>query len=248
MKTPPDMFSLVGRNALVSGASRGIGAALANALSSAGAAVTGFASSPKPSEELDSAVRYERIDLSDPSAGLRVAAVLEEAVRMDILVNAAGVSLGADSGASEASRFRKTIEINLIAAYNVTMSSVPFMSRGESVINVSSINSKLGFAENPGYVASKGGLSALTRALALDLGSRGIRVNALVPGYFPTAMTIGSYDNPVAREQRSERTMLGRWGNISELSGPIVFLASDASSYMTGQELIVDGGWTAKGL
>jgi gluconate 5-dehydrogenase len=117
-----------------------------------------------------------------------------------------------------------------------------------SIINVTSIGSLVGFPDNPGYVAAKGGLRMLTRALAIDLGRSGIRVNNLAPGYVRTGMTARSYDDPQLNAQRTEHTILGRWGVPEDMVGPAVFLASDASAYMTGQDLIVDGGWTAKGL
>src|SRR5262245_57551582 len=123
-----------------------------------------------------------------------------------------------------------------------------WMSNASSIVFVTSINSVLGFPGNPAYVAAKGGLRQLTKALALDLGSRGIRVNALAPGYIRTFMTESSYANTEQRAARTARTMLGRWGEPSDLVGAAIFLLSDASNYVTGQDLFVDGGWTAKGL
>jgi NAD(P)-dependent dehydrogenase (short-subunit alcohol dehydrogenase family) len=117
-----------------------------------------------------------------------------------------------------------------------------------SVINVTSINSVRGFPGNPGYVAAKAGLSGLTRALATDFAADGIRVNALAPGYIATAMTTTSFNDPAMHEERRRHTMLGRWGNPDDMVGAAIFLASAASAYMTGQEIFVDGGWTAKGL
>jgi NAD(P)-dependent dehydrogenase (short-subunit alcohol dehydrogenase family) len=113
---------------------------------------------------------------------------------------------------------------------------------------LSSINANLAFPNNPGYVASKSGLSGLTRALALDWGPEGIRVNSLNLGYFHTDMTNESYLDPVKRNDRSLKTILNRWGEISEVSGPVHFLLSSASSYITGHALSVDGGWSVKGL
>ena len=117
-----------------------------------------------------------------------------------------------------------------------------------SIAVVTSIGALQGFPGNPAYVASKGGLRMLSKALALDWGELNIRVNALAPGYIETDMTKGSFNDPAKREARSARTMLGRWGKASELVGAAIFLMSDASSYMTGADLVVDGGWTAKGL
>jgi NAD(P)-dependent dehydrogenase (short-subunit alcohol dehydrogenase family) len=106
----------------------------------------------------------------------------------------------------------------------------------------------VGFPDNPGYVAAKGGLRLLTKALAVDLGPRDIRVNALAPGYIHTDMTAASFADPERHAARARHTCLGRWGEVEDLVGGAIFLASDASRYMTGQDLVIDGGWTAKGL
>jgi NAD(P)-dependent dehydrogenase (short-subunit alcohol dehydrogenase family) len=120
--------------------------------------------------------------------------------------------------------------------------------RGGSIINITSIGAELGFPDNPAYVAAKGALKQLTRSLALDLGSFGIRVNNIGPGYFRTDMTNGSWNDPQLKEDRTRRTILGRWGQPEDLAGAVIFLASDASRYITGQDLYMDGGWLAKGL
>ena len=122
------------------------------------------------------------------------------------------------------------------------------MRPGSSIINVTSIGSMLGFPENPGYIAAKGGLRMMTKALAVDYGTSGIRVNALAPGYIHTDMTAKSFANPEENERRRKHTCLGRWGTTEDLVGAAIFLASTASAYITGQDLIVDGGWTAKGM
>ena len=119
---------------------------------------------------------------------------------------------------------------------------------GGSIINITSIGAELGFPNNPAYIAAKGALKQLTRSLALDLGSFGIRVNNIGPGYFRTDMTKGSWNDPQLEEDRIRRTILGRWGEPDDLAGAVIFLASEASRYITGQDLYVDGGWLAKGL
>jgi len=121
-------------------------------------------------------------------------------------------------------------------------------SDSASIINVTSLNAKLAFPDNPAYVASKSALAGLTRSMALDYGKFGVRVNALAPGYIKTKMTGESWSNPDKRKQRSERTMVERWGTPEDLVGPMLFLASDMSSYVTGQSLFVDGGWSVRGL
>jgi gluconate 5-dehydrogenase len=122
------------------------------------------------------------------------------------------------------------------------------LNGGGSIINVTSIGSVLGFPDNPAYVASKGGLRLLTKALAMDLASYSIRVNNLAPGYIRTDMTKSSFEDPVRYAERLQGMIIKRWGNPEDLAGAAIFLASDASAYITGIDLFVDGGWTAKGL
>jgi NAD(P)-dependent dehydrogenase (short-subunit alcohol dehydrogenase family) len=243
------LFSLNGRVAVVTGGSRGIGHALADGLAAAGATVIAVARSAGPDTPFSQSVRYLSVDVA---LGLEeaLAAIAAEHGRLDILVNAAGISLAADpeTPGSALDTFDRTINVNLRAAYANCLAASRFMSDGAAIINVTSIGAHSGFPGNPGYVASKGGLRLLTKALAVDLGPRGIRVNALAPGYIHTAMTAGSHADPVRHKQRADHTCLGRWGSVDDLVGAAVFLAGDASRYMTGQDLVIDGGWTAKGL
>ena len=119
-------------------------------------------------------------------------------------------------------------------------------SAGGSIINITSLNSELGFPNNPAYVATKGGLKQLTKSLAVDLGKYNIRVNNIGPGYIKTNMTKQGWKNN--KQAIEDRTILGRWGKPEDLIGSIIFLLSDASSYITGQDIYVDGGYLAKGL
>jgi NAD(P)-dependent dehydrogenase (short-subunit alcohol dehydrogenase family) len=242
------MFRLDGRVAVVTGASRGIGAAIASGLAGAGAAVLGLSrtGAAPPS------VTPLRCDLADTTAVSGAFDAIKRTVgRVDVLVNAAAISLPPpNTAADELARLRSTLEVDLVGAYAAVLAVRPLMAPGGrgSIVNVTSINSVRGFPDNPGYVAAKAGLAGLTRALAVDLADDGIRVNALAPGYVRTAMTEGSYSKPELNEQRRRHTVLGRWGAPEDMVGAAVFLASDASAYLTGQELFVDGGWTIKGL
>ena len=121
-------------------------------------------------------------------------------------------------------------------------------SGGGSIVNITSLNSELAFPDNPAYVAFKGALKQLSKSAAVDLGKHNIRVNNVGPGYFITDMTKKSWEDPKKFKERANKTVLGRWGNPEDLVGVSVFLASDASSYITGQDIYVDGGWTIKGL
>jgi NAD(P)-dependent dehydrogenase (short-subunit alcohol dehydrogenase family) len=237
----PDFFSLSGRTALVSGASRGIGAALAEGLARAGAQVVGVSRSGKAPD----GVAAIALDLADPQACAALGSRLDFS-RLDILVNAAGLSL--PPGGDELERFRQTLAVDLTAPYALVQALLPLLraSAHANVINITSINSRMGFPGNPGYVAAKAGLAGLTRALAVDLAP--IRVNAVAPGYVHTDMTAKSHADTGLHEQRRRHTLLGRWGKPDDMVGTVVFLASDAAAYVTGQEIYVDGGWTVNGL
>ncbi|RXG97711.1 SDR family oxidoreductase [Bradyrhizobium zhanjiangense] len=245
----PDLgaFSLAGKIAVVTGASRGIGAAIASGLQDAGATVFGLSRSGTAPQGVSAIA----CDLSDDAAiesAFRIIAAKGE--RIDALVNAAGISLPAQSAESELARFRATVTTDLTGVYATILAAHPLLKNAGSaaIVNVTSINSVRGFPGNPGYVAAKAGLAGLTRALAADYAPDGIRVNALAPGYVATEMTAKSFADPVMHEDRRRHTMLGRWGQPADMVGAAVFLASEASAYMTGQEIFVDGGWIAKGL
>jgi NAD(P)-dependent dehydrogenase (short-subunit alcohol dehydrogenase family) len=244
----PDLkdFSLEGKTALVTGASRGIGAAIARGLAAVGATVFGISRSGTAPQD----VAAIACDLSDDAAIRRAfGEITKHGDRLDVLVNAAGISLPAGTN-DELQRFRDTLATDLTGVYATILAAYPLLKKagGGSIVNVTSINSIRGFPGNPGYVAAKAGLAGLTRALATDFAVDGIRVNALAPGYVATEMTAASFADPAMHEDRRRHTMLGRWGRPEDLVGAAVFLASSASAYITGQELFVDGGWTTKGL
>lgn len=244
------LFSLAGRAAVVGGASRGIGEAIAQGLSGAGAAVTGLGRSPSAAGD-GSPFTYRSCDLADRAAFERVLGdVVAAHGRLDAYVHAAGITLGAKPGGDPYADFRRTIDTNLAMAFDCCRAAAECMAAGGggSIVCVTSINAVQGFPGNPGYVASKAGLRMLVRALALDYGARLVRVNSLMPGYVRTAMTEASFQDPAMHAARQARMILPRWGTPDDLVGAAIFLVSDASAYVTGQDLVVDGGWTAKGL
>ncbi len=245
-----ETFSISSKRLLITGASRGIGLNLCNKLSEYSASIIGVSRSIRP-HTLAKEVEYVQCDVTNTEQIFALIKHLElQSKPLDGLINVAGVSLPPESELNaDISRFKKTVETNLTAIYILTQQLLNlFEKSGGSIINFSSINAVQGFPDNPGYVASKSGLSGLTRAMAIDYAKKDIRVNSIAPGYFYTAMTEASFNNPEKKQSRSNKTILGRWGDVDDLVGPVVFLISDMSKYITGTELLVDGGWTAKGL
>lgn len=245
-----NLFNLNNKVAIVAGCSRGIGSIAANILKIYGAKVYGYGRSKHPVYK-DIFTEYKAIDIQDNSKIERFyKKIFEKEGKIDILVNAAGVSIAESICSRSIDRFIETVSINLVGIMKSCEMVLPYMVTGKagSIINITSICASLGFPGNPGYVASKGGLAAYSRALAVDYGFAGIRVNNIAPGYFVTEMTRESYENSKANADRRKRTILNRWGKLTDISGAVIFLASDASSYVTGIDLYVDGGWTAKGL
>jgi NAD(P)-dependent dehydrogenase (short-subunit alcohol dehydrogenase family) len=245
------LFSLQGRVALVTGASRGIGAALVQALAGAGAYTVGLGRSDTPASPFPEGADYRQCNILDAgSFESACASIVKAKGRLDILVNTAGITLPASQGAEAIEVFNQTLATNLVAAHRCCQVAAERMkgTGGGSIINITSIGSVLGFPDNPAYVASKGGLRLLTKALAMDFAADRIRVNNLAPGYVRTEMTEASFADPVRHAERLQHMMIKRWGNPQDLAGAAIFLASDASTYVTGIDLFVDGGWTAKGL
>ena len=243
-----NMFSLEGKVSIVTGASRGIGFGVAQVLHRAGSIVYGLGRTDPSAVAAD--WNYVSCDVTDQFDVRRAIEYIDSQGNVpSVLVNAAGIT-SSDIKTDSLSNFKHIIETNLIAAYICCLEVLPFMrvSNSGSIINITSIGSKLGFPNNPGYVASKGGLRMLTKALAHDLIKDNIRVNNLAPGYIKTEMTRQSYEDVNLYNDRLNRMIIERWGKVDDLFGAIIFLASEASSYVTGLDLFVDGGWTSKGL
>ena len=247
-------FRLDGQVALVTGASSGLGARFARVLDAVGARV---AITARREEHLEAVARDLRdpivvpADLTDGSDRDRLLReILDAAGRIDVLVNNAGRSEPMRALDESVDHFRTTIELNLVAPFAVAQATARAMEAraiAGRIVNVASIYALTGIGRIPeaGYSASKGGLTSLTRELAAQWVRRDIRVNALCPGWFPSEMTATLFDDPRLAQWVTERTPLGRPGAEHELDGALLFLCGAASSYMTGQIVVVDGGWTA---
>jgi NAD(P)-dependent dehydrogenase (short-subunit alcohol dehydrogenase family) len=251
---PIDLFDLTGRVAIVTGASSGIGEHCARVLASAGARVLPVARRRDRLERLAAELGVDEIaavDLAEPDAAARVVAqATGQLGRVDIVVNAAGITNTMTALSEDPELFARVLTVNLIGPYALAREAAIAMraqGSGGSIVNISSVLAGLCEPTLPeaGYVASKGGLDALTRELAVQWARHGIRVNALAPGWFPTEMTAGLADDPERGPAFAKvRTPMQRLGRLEELSGPLLLLASDAGSYLTGQTIIVDGGAT----
>lgn len=247
------LFSVTGKTVIVTGASRGIGRAVADGFVAADANVVYVARSESNLESKnDAADRVLRLqcDVADDDAASRICSeTMNRFGKIDVLVNNAGITAPGEDPYSDGA-WDRTLDVNLTSVFRLSREVAKVMREngGGSMINIASIGALLGFPGNPSYQVAKGGMRQLSKALARDWGDAGIRVNTICPGYIRTAMTAGSYADPELQADRTNRTILGRWGEPEDLVGPCLFLASDASSYMTGCEILVDGGWTAKGL
>jgi NAD(P)-dependent dehydrogenase (short-subunit alcohol dehydrogenase family) len=242
------IFSLRNKTALITGGSRGIGAGIVSAFLDAGANVACLSRSD-PMVQDQPNFSYYQCDVSDSERFKSICKLIDSRYNgIDILVNAAGISLPTGSTDTEFERFNKTLSVNLIATYQCCEIVSKFMRKNSSIINIASIGSVLGFPENPGYIASKGGVMALTKSLAMDLSPKNIRVNNIVPGYIETDMTKKSFKDIELHNERLSRMIIKRWGSVEDIAGAAIFLASNSSSYMTGTDIVIDGGWTAKGI
>ncbi|GAA4810767.1 SDR family NAD(P)-dependent oxidoreductase [Streptomyces ziwulingensis] len=248
------MFALDGRVAIVTGASSGLGAAVARALAGAGARVAVVARRRDRLAQLADGIGGLAVacDLADPERlGAVVPAVAEGLGRPEILVNAAGNMFTTERAEAEPlDAVRRTLELNLVAPLLLAQAVFPHMcalGRG-SIVNVSSISGRVGIPGIPqaSYAASKAGLSGLTAELAVQWARHSIRVNTVAPGFFRSEITGPLYDSERAAGYLRRHTPLPREGSADDIVGAVLWLAGDAGGYVTGQTVVVDGGWTAR--
>ena len=252
-----DRFRLDGKVALVTGASRGLGAGMAQALAGAGADVVLHASE-QPAAATAAAIAAATgrtsvtliADLADRAATDRlVSDTIAAHGRLDILVNNAGLIRRQPAATHADDDWDRVIEVDLSAVFRLCRAAGRHMIErrsGGRIVNIASLLSFQGGITVPGYAAAKGGVMQLTKALANEWAPHGITVNAIAPGYMETDNTAALRADAIRHRQITERIPAGRWGSPEDLAGAVIFLASPASDYVNGHVLVVDGGWMGR--
>lgn len=252
-----ELFALEGRVALITGGSKGLGLSIATGLSEAGA-LTVLAS--RDGDDCEAAAKSLQARTGVASFGLRLdvtdeddvavafAQVLDRHGRLDVLVNSAGVNVRTMIEDCSLEVYRQVVDVNLVGTWLCCREAGRVMkpSGAGSVINLGSALSAIGMPSRSPYCSSKAAVIGLTQTLALEWAGSGLRCNALCPGPFQTGMNLPVLEDPERTAALLGRIPLNRWAELVEIRGPAVFLASDASAYMTGAALYVDGGWTAQ--
>ncbi|MGE4480220.1 SDR family NAD(P)-dependent oxidoreductase [Acidocella sp.] len=246
-------FSLHGRKALITGATRGIGRALALALAEDGAEVFCAGRDEAALDRLAQGLRATghkahtlRLDVSAPARIAEGFEILKSMTStLDILVNNAGVEDVRPSLDVDEALWDKILDTNLKGAFFCAQNAARMMGKGAAILNLCSLTSEVGVPTAAPYGASKSGMLGITRALAAEWAPRGIRVNGIGPGYFRTAMTEVFYENEAWARAMLEKIPLARFGELEDLAGAAVFLCSPAAAYITGQVLYIDGGYLA---
>jgi NAD(P)-dependent dehydrogenase (short-subunit alcohol dehydrogenase family) len=250
-----EMLRLDGRTALVTGASRGIGRQAALTLAAAGASLVLAARSKEDLAEVAAAARRAGAPdalvavtdvLDEAAVEAAVAAAVEGTGRLDVVVNVAGgQGFSAYVADTRTEGWDKVLGLNLRSVFVACKAAMSHLPPGGSIVNVASI---AGFTASPGlaaYGAAKAGVIALTRTLAVEAAPHGVRVNCLAPGWVRTELTRRMWSDPETSRALVAQVPLGRWADVEELAGPLLLLASDAGSYITGATLVVDGGLLA---
>src|SRR5882757_5565438 len=233
------MFDFTAKSIVVTGGSSGIGRAIARAFREAGANV--IAAGLPSGEDPIAGVDVEIVDVADSTA---IARLFEKLPEVDVLVNAAGIIRRDEEFGLDV--FAQVIDVNLTGVMRASMAARPKLAKSKGcIVNIASMLSFFGAPRAPAYSASKGGIAQLTRSLAVAWAADGIRVNAVAPGWIATPLTRELQNDTARSDQLLARTPFGRWGLPSEVAGPVLFLSSEAASFVTGAILTVDGGYSA---
>jgi len=247
LPTTPSL-RLDGRSALVTGATKGLGLAAACALAQAGARVTLVARNAEELAQVVEAFRQGALQAEAVALDINDLDAIRDALAgavFDILVNNAGTNRPKPLAETTQGDYDAVMGLNVRATYFVTQHVVESMPSGGSVINMSSQMGHVGAPNRSLYCASKAAVEGMTKAMAVELGAQGIRVNSLCPTFVETPMTAPFFQEPGFRETVLAQIPLGRIGQLEDIMGPVVFLASPAAALVTGSALMVDGGWTA---
>lgn len=248
-----DLFNVDGKVACVTGASSGLGRHCASVLAKNGARVVGVARNEKMlselKKEIDSNFDYVVFDLLQRDENDLVMKDVHKVFGPpDILINAAGINTREHANDVTMENWDQTVQLNLSTPFFLSQMFVPNMIKKNwgRIINFASLQSRRAFPSGIAYGASKGGVEQLTRAMAEAWSSDGVTVNSIAPGFFPTALTESVFKNKELSKKNAQQTCIGRNGRLGDLNGPLLFLCSTASDYVTGQMLFVDGGFTCK--
>lgn len=248
-------IDLTDKNVLITGASGNIGSEITFKFLEAGANCICIDKSLKNFKKLNFKKRFLKnitfieINFEKKNFIQNFLKKMKKNNKIEILINNAGYTSSENFLKYNLKDWKKTLEINLNAPFILSqLVAKRFMKFGGSIINITSLAAEQGFPNNVAYVASKGGLKLLTKAMAVDLANKGIRVNSVGPGYVKTKMTEQSWLDKKKRKNRSERIILNRWATPTDIANTCIFLGSELANYINGQEIYVDGGWLSKGL
>jgi len=242
-----DLFEFSNKNIVVLGGAKGIGRDISNKLYLLKANVI-VISRTLPAG-FNKNINFYKCDISNENQLKNsFLSIFKKYKKIYSIINCVSITLPANKKLQSFENFKKTIDTNLISYYNVILHCSKKLESGGSLVNISSIYANLAFPNNPSYISSKAAINGLTRSLAYDLSEKKIRVNSVSAGYIKSNMTKKTYSNLRKRKKIDSHNLLNRWGRIDEISFPVIFLISKASSFINGQDIVVDGGWTIKGI
>ena len=238
-------FKLNNKNIIILGGSKGIGLNISKNLFNLGSnVITISRTKPKNFNSID----YYKCDINNNKAIDEITKkIISKYKKIYAVINCIGVTFPSSGNLQNLNSFKKTIDTNLFQYYAFLLKVYNKIERNGSILNISSIYADLSFPNNPSYSVSKAGINALTRSLANDLEKKNIRVNSISAGYIKSNMTKKSFNDKNKRKIISKHSLLNRWGSLSEIAVPAIFLISNASSFINGQDIVIDGGWTVKG-
>ena len=257
MNFPFNQFQLTDKVALITGGAGGLGKVFGRALAHAGASVALMA---RRIDVIQTEAKAIADETGRPTMGISadvtdqaqvqnaVNQIIDQLGHVDILINSAGINIRKPSTQFPLEEFRRVVDVSLTGSFICSQICAPHMisQKWGRIVNLSSMLGQVGLGERPAYTAAKGALIQLTRTLALEWSKHGVNVNALAPGPFLTELNLPISENPTVNQWFMDRLPIGRWGQPEELGGAILFLCSEASSFMTGNVLTIDGGWTAQ--